>query len=468
MSLATRCPACGTIFRVVQDQLKVSEGWVRCGQCHEVFHGIEALVRPRQRSRGRRAPRRARRGARRRPRARSPTSARARPSRRASRPTRRRRRPISHRDSRAAVEEQPAPPVTWPHAPARRLCLRMAPPHPMPGFIRLSVAADPRVPAPPAPHRGIGEATSGLMVRPVGEPGLGFGVHGVGGVRGRRVGGVDRVGRAAAVGRVHAVRAGVHARHDRAALRRTAGRGGRARAAGDVDPMPGRRWPEPVPPPIAGDAVRAGRRGSTCAADGARHRAVRKPCPAAPPERHPRRRSRRLPREHRRCRPRSAARHSPMQAPVGARRAAPGGLAQAKHGRPRRSRAGARRSLPDQAPAIARRPGRAASRATSLPLPVARRAAAPDIVVSTMRQPASRRRRRRSRPGRRRWRRCCRRRSATGRRTGPSRRPPTPATATAALVDARPRIRASCAKPAAARAGVGPACGRRSASPCCC
>jgi predicted Zn finger-like uncharacterized protein len=43
MSLATRCPSCGTIFRVVQDQLKVSEGWVRCGQCHEVFHGIEAL-----------------------------------------------------------------------------------------------------------------------------------------------------------------------------------------------------------------------------------------------------------------------------------------------------------------------------------------------------------------------------------------------------------------------------------------
>src|SRR5690349_25093321 len=43
MSLATRCPSCGTIFRVVQDQLKVSEGWVRCGQCHEVFHGIESL-----------------------------------------------------------------------------------------------------------------------------------------------------------------------------------------------------------------------------------------------------------------------------------------------------------------------------------------------------------------------------------------------------------------------------------------
>src|ERR1700761_6319756 len=43
MSLATRCPACGTIFRVVQDQLKVSEGWVRCGQCQQVFHGIEGL-----------------------------------------------------------------------------------------------------------------------------------------------------------------------------------------------------------------------------------------------------------------------------------------------------------------------------------------------------------------------------------------------------------------------------------------
>ena len=29
MSMATRCTSCGTIFRVVQDQLKVSEGWVR-------------------------------------------------------------------------------------------------------------------------------------------------------------------------------------------------------------------------------------------------------------------------------------------------------------------------------------------------------------------------------------------------------------------------------------------------------
>ncbi len=43
MSLATRCPACGTVFRVVRDQLKVSEGWVRCGRCSEVFNAGERL-----------------------------------------------------------------------------------------------------------------------------------------------------------------------------------------------------------------------------------------------------------------------------------------------------------------------------------------------------------------------------------------------------------------------------------------
>lgn len=37
MALTTRCPACSTTFRVVPDQLKVSEGWVRCGQCGDVF-----------------------------------------------------------------------------------------------------------------------------------------------------------------------------------------------------------------------------------------------------------------------------------------------------------------------------------------------------------------------------------------------------------------------------------------------
>ncbi len=42
--LAARCPSCGTVFRVVQDQLRVSEGWVRCGRCAEVFNAIENLV----------------------------------------------------------------------------------------------------------------------------------------------------------------------------------------------------------------------------------------------------------------------------------------------------------------------------------------------------------------------------------------------------------------------------------------
>jgi predicted Zn finger-like uncharacterized protein len=37
MSLITRCPACETLFKVVPDQLRISGGWVRCGQCDEVF-----------------------------------------------------------------------------------------------------------------------------------------------------------------------------------------------------------------------------------------------------------------------------------------------------------------------------------------------------------------------------------------------------------------------------------------------
>ncbi len=44
MSLITRCPACLTTFRVVPDQLRISEGWVRCGQCQHVFDANAALV----------------------------------------------------------------------------------------------------------------------------------------------------------------------------------------------------------------------------------------------------------------------------------------------------------------------------------------------------------------------------------------------------------------------------------------
>jgi len=43
MSLIARCPACATLFRVVPDQLKISDGWVRCGQCSEVFDATLTL-----------------------------------------------------------------------------------------------------------------------------------------------------------------------------------------------------------------------------------------------------------------------------------------------------------------------------------------------------------------------------------------------------------------------------------------
>ncbi|MEO5671235.1 MAG: DUF3426 domain-containing protein [Ramlibacter sp.] len=44
MSLITRCPACGTMFKVVPDQLKISEGWVRCGHCAEIFDATAHLA----------------------------------------------------------------------------------------------------------------------------------------------------------------------------------------------------------------------------------------------------------------------------------------------------------------------------------------------------------------------------------------------------------------------------------------
>ena len=44
MNLATRCTSCGTVFRVVQDQLRVAGGLVRCGRCGEVFNAAETLI----------------------------------------------------------------------------------------------------------------------------------------------------------------------------------------------------------------------------------------------------------------------------------------------------------------------------------------------------------------------------------------------------------------------------------------
>jgi predicted Zn finger-like uncharacterized protein len=44
MTLATRCPVCGTAFRVQPAQLAARAGRVRCGKCNGVFDGIAGLV----------------------------------------------------------------------------------------------------------------------------------------------------------------------------------------------------------------------------------------------------------------------------------------------------------------------------------------------------------------------------------------------------------------------------------------
>jgi predicted Zn finger-like uncharacterized protein len=44
LSLVTRCPNCGTAFRVQRDQLSARSGTVRCGKCGDMFDGVAALV----------------------------------------------------------------------------------------------------------------------------------------------------------------------------------------------------------------------------------------------------------------------------------------------------------------------------------------------------------------------------------------------------------------------------------------
>lgn len=44
MSLIARCPACLTWYKVVPDQLRISDGWVRCGACGEVFDVSRQLI----------------------------------------------------------------------------------------------------------------------------------------------------------------------------------------------------------------------------------------------------------------------------------------------------------------------------------------------------------------------------------------------------------------------------------------
>jgi len=44
VNLTTRCPSCGTAFRVQPAQLSARGGKVRCGKCANVFDGVAALV----------------------------------------------------------------------------------------------------------------------------------------------------------------------------------------------------------------------------------------------------------------------------------------------------------------------------------------------------------------------------------------------------------------------------------------
>jgi len=44
LPLATRCPNCQAVFRVIADQLKLREGLVRCGACGTVFDATADLA----------------------------------------------------------------------------------------------------------------------------------------------------------------------------------------------------------------------------------------------------------------------------------------------------------------------------------------------------------------------------------------------------------------------------------------
>ena len=44
MSMVTKCPGCGTTFRVTPQQLQAQHGMVRCGRCATVFDGFKTLA----------------------------------------------------------------------------------------------------------------------------------------------------------------------------------------------------------------------------------------------------------------------------------------------------------------------------------------------------------------------------------------------------------------------------------------
>lgn len=39
-----RCPECGTIYKLVPDQLKIAQAWLRCGQCQHAFDSTGLVV----------------------------------------------------------------------------------------------------------------------------------------------------------------------------------------------------------------------------------------------------------------------------------------------------------------------------------------------------------------------------------------------------------------------------------------
>lgn len=44
VSWIVRCPACGSTYSVVPDQLKMAQGWLRCGQCQQAFDSTGLVV----------------------------------------------------------------------------------------------------------------------------------------------------------------------------------------------------------------------------------------------------------------------------------------------------------------------------------------------------------------------------------------------------------------------------------------
>ncbi len=44
MSSLTQCPACQTYYRIVPDQLRISDGWVKCGNCSDIFDASAYLI----------------------------------------------------------------------------------------------------------------------------------------------------------------------------------------------------------------------------------------------------------------------------------------------------------------------------------------------------------------------------------------------------------------------------------------